>query len=88
MRNRNLMIGVAAGAALVGASLLMPKSSKYHLRNLGSTCSDALNGLKEKFGSSSSMSNDSMSEHSGGEKLAKKSRHRAEQMLSSKINQA
>ncbi len=82
MRNRNLIIGVATGVALLSATLLLSKNNKYNWRNLGSTAGSALDGLKNRFGSSSSADNFS-DDYSGGTKLARKARHKAEQTLSS-----
>ena len=89
MRNRNLIIGVAAGVAILSATLLLSKNNKYNWRNLGSTAGDALGGIKNRFSGSSTGSDMLSSDHSGGEKLAKKARHKAEHtMNSSKFSQA
>ncbi len=80
MARKNLIIGLAAGAALVGAAYVMSKKSRFNLQSLIGEAEDLISGIKNRMGDNSESQQIGGSAHDG-KHLAEKARQRVEHKL-------
>lgn len=76
MRNKNVVVGVAAGAALLSAALYLSKNNRLNWKGVCDTAGELVDGIKTKL--SSHTGTEGVSDH-GGQHLADKARQRAQQ---------
>ncbi|HEX9979812.1 MAG TPA: hypothetical protein VGB50_04515 [Flavobacterium sp.] len=79
MKNRNLLLGIAAGAALLSVALYLKRSGR--LDSLTNSAGDMLDGIRNKISGGQGQENQNDTTGHGGRQLAQKARHKAEQMV-------
>ena len=79
MTNKQKVVGVAAGAALLSAAYYLQKNNRLNWKGVCDTAGEIVDGLKSKLGSADQTNG--ISDH-GGTRLAKTAQRRASQNLS------
>ncbi|RZJ34517.1 MAG: hypothetical protein EOO51_09295 [Flavobacterium sp.] len=83
-KKKNIIVGIAAGAALLSVALLLAKRRGFSLSSMYSSAEDLVDNMKGRI-SGTNSSSDSESDH-GGNRLANKARHKAEHHLAMSKN--
>ncbi len=85
MKKKNLLVGIAAGAALISLGLMLSKNRRFNWRSLYNAAEDALENIKNRVIGGDTSDSDEFSA-SPGRQLANKARHKAEQHLATTKN--
>ena len=86
MKKKNLVVGIAAGAALISVALLLSRNSKYNWKSISDSVEDAIDSIKQKVIGGPESDNQSAAGDHGGKHLANKARHRTEHHLAADRN--
>ena len=86
MTKKNLLIGIAAGAAILSVALLFKRNGKYNWSSLSSSAEDALDNLKQRISGKFEEKANEFTEHSAGKQLVERARRKAEQHLTMSKN--
>ncbi len=78
MTNKQKVVGVAAGAALLSAAYYLSKNNRLNWKGVCDTAGEIVDGLKSKLGSHET---NGITDH-GGSRLARTAQRRASQNLS------
>ncbi|HEY0092475.1 MAG TPA: hypothetical protein VGB43_08315 [Flavobacterium sp.] len=84
MKNKNLLVGIAAGAAILSVVMLL-RRNKYSVRSLYNSAEQTIDGMKSRI-TGSDQSTDDYQMDSAGRHLANKARHKAEHHLAMSRN--
>lgn len=83
-KKKNVIVGIAAGAALLSVALLFAKRRGVSFSSMYSSAEEMVDNIKNKI--SGAGSSDDSNFDQGGNRLASKARHRAEHHLAMSKN--
>jgi len=82
--SKKLIVGIVTGVALVSVTaLLLSKNSRFNWKSIGASAGNILDGIRNKISHSETVDNEPLGLSHDGKHLAKKARHKAEQLFAS-----